>query len=312
MTNNQTLLSVFVLAGCCATPASAQPGLLGSAGTYSRDGWKFSCSYVVKPPLAPGQHSSIQGQTDVMHTDAKAGSPVIFHRFLTDPASKTYFGYDVVVEPLEEAGSARLRFAPFSLSADRLPKEYHAAEFRPMELPKFPAETFQSGQTIAIDLLTNPATGQKLVDYIQVSYEPDGSVPGKAEPRDFQVSDVLLHVVAPSLRVNDAAVTPAVVADPMIRRKLVWLSVSGRGRFLLSLAPYPDSAFQKAGVVNGYTLSFTWNGDRYEWRSRQPVTESSGAWSLYVLATPATPAGASPEFSFGAVDSVEQFLAKAQ
>jgi hypothetical protein len=311
MTNNRTLFSVCLLAGCLAAPTTAQPGLLGGAGTYSRDGWKFSCSYVLKPPLLPGQHSSIQGQTDVMHTDAKAGSPVIFHRFLTDPASKTYLGYDVLVEPVDGTNSATLRFRPFSLTADRLPKEYHAAEFLPMALPKFPVETFQSGQTIAIDLLTNPATGQKLVDYIQVSFEPDGSVLSHAAPRDFQVSDVLLHVVAPSLRVNDVAVTPAVVADSMIRHRLVWLSVPGHGRFLLSLAPYAGFPFQKSGVVSGYTLAFAWNGERYEWRSRQPVTESSGAWNLYVLA--AAPAQATAtEFSFGAVDTVDQFLSKVQ
>src|SRR6266699_3096363 len=130
MTVNRTTLSVFLLTGCLMASASAQPGLLGSAGTYSSNGWKFSCSYVAKPPLPPGQRISIQGNTDVMHTDAKAGNPVVFHRFLTDPASKTYWGYDVVVEPTGETNSARLRFQPFSLRADQLPKEYHAAEFR--------------------------------------------------------------------------------------------------------------------------------------------------------------------------------------
>ena len=115
MTNNRTLWSAFLFTCCFVRSAPAQPGLLGAAGTTSRDGWKFSVSYVVKPPLMPGQTSSIKGNTDVMHTEAKSGSALIFHRFLTDPASKTYCGYDVVVEPIGDTHSAKLRFQPFSL-----------------------------------------------------------------------------------------------------------------------------------------------------------------------------------------------------
>ncbi|SPE41769.1 exported hypothetical protein [Candidatus Sulfopaludibacter sp. SbA3] len=316
MTNNKTILSLFLL----AASASGQPGLLGSVGTTSRDGWKFSVSYVAKPPLLPGQHSSVQGNTDVIHTDTSVGGPVIFHRFLTDPASQTYFGYDVVVEPVNLGrpdgngiSTARWKFQPFSLRADQLIKKYHAAEFRPLPAPQLPSETFQSGQTIAIDLLANPATGQRVVDYIQVSYEPTGWVPGNAPPRDFRVSDVLLHLVAPELRLNDSTVTPAIMPAQVIRRKLVWVSIPGHGRFLFSLAPVSDPRnypFLKAGVVNGMKISFVWNGDRFELTSREPITESSGAWNLYVLAAPAP---ASPSgFSFGAVDSVEQFLSQAQ
>jgi hypothetical protein len=258
MIDRKEAFSAFLLALCFTASAYGQPGLLGGAGTSSRDGWKFSVSYVVEPPLSPGQHLSVKGQTDVMHTEAKDGRPVIFHRFLTDPAAKIYCGYDVEVEPMEKPGYARLRFKPFSLRADQLPKEYHAESFRALDSPQFPAETFQSGQTIAIDVLANPATGQKVVDYIEVSYEPV-RIPTKADPRDFQVSDVILHIVAPGLRLNDTAVPPAIVAAQVIARKLVWLSVPGHGRYLLSLSPYAGYAFQKAGIATGYSLSFSWN-----------------------------------------------------
>jgi len=295
-----------------ASSADGQPGVLGGAGTYCSDGWKFSVSYAVDPPLSPGQHLSITGQTDVMHTDAKAGRPDIFHRFLTDPTSKTYWGYDVEVEPMNEPGSARLRFKPFSLRADQLAKEYHAAEFRALPTPQFPVESFQSGQTIAVDVLMNPATGQRVVDYIEVSFEPI-RIPSDAEPRDFQASDVLLHVIAPSLRVNGVQVPAAVVASAMVARKLVWLAIPGHGRFLLSLTPYDGYAFQKAGVARAFGLSFSLNGTRYEWVTRQATTETSGNWNLYVLAAPQDPGrDAGHGFSFGAVNSVEEFLSKAQ
>src|SRR5260370_26863812 len=106
-------------------------------------------------------------------------------------------------------------------------------------------------------------------------------IPSKAEPRDFQVADVLLHIVAPSLRVNDAEVPRAIVAAQGVARKLVWLSVPGHGRFLLSLSPFAGYPFQKTGVVRGFGLSFSWNRHPHEWLPRQPITESSGAWTLF-------------------------------
>jgi hypothetical protein len=217
----------------------------------------------------------------------------------------------VEVEPTENPGSALLRFKPFSLRADQLPKQYHAADFLALPPPLFPTETFQSGQTIAVDMLKNPATGQKVVDYVEVSYAPI-NIPSKAEPRDFQVADVILHITAPSLRVNNAEISQAIVADQVIKRKLVWVSVPGHGRFLLSLSPYAGYPFQKAGVVRGAALWFSWDGDRYEWLSRSGITESSGNWNLYVLAVPAMAESNARGFSFGPVNSVEEFLSKAQ
>jgi hypothetical protein len=307
MTNNKSTLFTFLLAACLAPSAYTQDGRLGSEGTYSGDGWKFFATYVAEPPLAPGQQISIKGHDDVIHADARDGLPVTFHRFFTDPASKTFIGYDVEVEPIERPGSARLRFKPFGLRASELPKGSHAADFQPLPTPQLPAETFPSGQMIAVDILKNPTTGQKVVDYIEVSYEPI-HIPSKAAPRDFQISDVILHFTAPSsFLVNGAKVPPALVASQMVARKLVWLSVPGRGRFLLSLVPYSGYLFQKAGVVKGFELSFSWNGDKYELRVPQAITESSGNWNLYVLAAPPTPA---PGFTFGAVNSVEEFFSK--
>jgi hypothetical protein len=151
-----------------------------------------------------------------------------------------------------------------------------------------------------------------VVDYIEVSFEPI-RMPSKAEPRDFQVSDVVLHIFVPSLRVNDAEVSQAIVPAASVIRKLIWLSVPVHGRFLLSLSPLAGYPFQKAGVVRGFGLSFSWNGDRYELNARETITESSGAWNLYVMPAPlATVQAAAQGFSFGGVNSVEEFLSMAR
>jgi len=320
MSNSKEIFFAILISGCLAASAEGQLSRLGAEGAGSRDGWKFYATYFVEPRLAPGQHISIQGHDNVTHEDGKDGKPTVFHRFFIDPESKTYIGYDVEVEPMDKPGFARLRFKPLSLRGDQLPdrpvhgkqKEYETAELRALPAPQFPAETFPSAKMIAVDILKNPFTGQRVVDYVEVSYEPIRT-PSKDEQRDLRVDDVILNITAPTLRVNGAEMPEGIVASWSLARKLVWLSVPGRGRFLLSLAPYAGYSFQKAGVVNASSISFTVNGDRYEWRSREAITESSGNWNIYVLSEPPN-AGetARQEFTYGAVNSVEEFLSSAQ
>jgi len=318
MTSNKTVFA-FLLTVLATTPAYCQHGVLGASGAFCRDGWKFSATYVLEPWLPDHQHVSFQGLTDVIHTDAQDGRPDIFHRVFVDPVAQTYWGYDLEVEPQGETATARLRFRPFSLRADQLPNEYHphhvpdVATFRPLPSPQFPSGTFQSGQIIAIDVMKNPATGQKVVDYIEVEFEPVHA-PSKAEPRDFEVSDVLLHIFDPSLRVNGAEVPAALtVADRSLRSGLVWLSIPGHGDFLLSLCPYTGYAFQKAGVVSGSGLSFSWNGDHFDLLTRAQITEPSGNWNVYVLSAPSRSAEAGDQgFSYGELNSVQDFVSRAR
>lgn len=165
MTNKQTYISAIVLAGCAAALASTQPGAFSEGSAIGGNGWKFSYSAVAKPPLS-GQHIKIQ--SDVTFTEP-AGGPTVFHRFFADPVNRTYFGYDLVVESLGQTNSAIVKFQPLSLRGNQLPAKYASTEFRAAPLPRFPSQTFKSGQTIAVDVLENPSNGQKVVDYIQVS-----------------------------------------------------------------------------------------------------------------------------------------------
>jgi protein-disulfide isomerase len=169
MINRTTLFWALAVAGCAAALAATPPGAFSEGSTTGGNVWKFSYSAVAQPALASGQHIKIQ--TDALHSDG-AGRPTVFHRFFTDPVTRTYFGYDLVVEPVGQTNSAVVKFQPLSLHADQLPKKYASTTFKAVGLPRFPAETFKSGQTIAVDVLQNPTNGQKVVDYIQVAFVP--------------------------------------------------------------------------------------------------------------------------------------------
>ena len=179
MIDSPKFLSLFVLAASAAALASTQPRAFSEGSATSGNNWKFTYAAVAKPPLSSGQHIKIQ--TDATHTDG-AGGPTVFHRFFTDPVNRTYFGYDLVVDPLGRTNSAIVKFQPLSLRGDQLPSKYASSEFRSVGLPRFPAQTFKSGQTIAVDVLENPGNGQKVVDYILVAFVPGGdNRPGSHE-----------------------------------------------------------------------------------------------------------------------------------
>ncbi len=315
---NNRVLAVLLFAVFSGTASYGQRGILGGSGTACTDGWKFSATYVLEPWSPAHQHVSIEGLSEVMHTDAKDGTPDTFHRVFVDPVTESYWGYDLEVSPLGETGTAQLRFRPLSLTAEQLPTDYHprhvtnVATFHALPSPQLPSGTFQSGQIIGVDVMKNPATGQKVVDYIEVEFEPVYTLV-KTEPRDYKVSDVLLHVTAPSLRVNGADVPAALtIADRDLRSPLIWLSIPGHGRFLLSLCAHPGSRFQRAGVVSGFGLSFSSNGNRFDLLSRGQITEPAGKWNLYVLSAPPPSSDVGQGFAYGELNSVNEFESRAQ
>ena len=83
-------------------------------------------------------------------------------------------------------------------------------------------------------------------------------------------------------------------------------------QILLSLCLQAGSGFQKAGVVSGSGLSFSWKGERFDLLSRVQLTEPIGNWNLYVLsaALPSTDVGQG--FAYGELNSMKEFLFLAQ
>ena len=317
MTSKKELIALL-LAGFAALPVYGQHGILGGSGSYCRDGWKFSATYVLEPWSQAHQHVNFEGLSEITHTETNDSNPDTFHRVFVDPVEQAYWGYDLEVEPSGDTGTARLRFRPLSLRANQLPSDYHprhvpdVATFRAFPSPQLPSGTFPSGQVIAVEVMRNRATGQTVVDYIEVEFEPV-YVAAKAEARDFEVSDVLLHIVDPSLRINGTDVVAALtIADRSLKSSLVWLSIPGHGRFLLSLCPRSGYSFQKAGTASGFGLSFSWKGDRFDLLTQAQITQPNGSWNLYVLAVPPDPLHAGQGFAYGELQSVKEFLSQVQ
>jgi uncharacterized protein YecT (DUF1311 family) len=92
-------------------------------------------------------------------------------RYSKNTKTHEYFGYEVLAEPVEEAGMYRVMFRALTSSPAELgladPSAWHM-----LPAPILPEpQTVGSSDTIALDLFENPATGQKIVDYIHIKRE---------------------------------------------------------------------------------------------------------------------------------------------
>ena len=255
--------------------ALAATALRGEGNSIRLDGgpsWKgLSIRFEPKLEPDPGGASRDLGGTVIdkgVHGD-------VGQRFIDDPAHKRTFGYDVELIPSNNALTAEIRIQP-------LHDAQHAVENGwtqfglPAKLPKYPVITgLRVGDTVAIDLMVNPSTGQKIVDYLTLVRE-------QAQPvHDFSLADVELSLDRPRLLVNGKPLAegpPDAASGPVI-----WIYVTARGRFSLSLLPNAKLGFQKNGTATGNILTFHDGAMEFRVECKSPVAPSPGPYNLYVL-----------------------------
>ena len=251
-------------------------------------------------PLRGGAYVSIATETSpASSSDVAAQSfieaedrPNLVHRVFVDAKNELFFGYELLVEP---AGAARrFRVSVRALSAEyvqalrarpafarrRLHPSYSAAAF-----PTVP-QLVEDGDTIALDVLQNPRTGEKVVDLLTVSAEDprrQERAPSREPARDLSLEDVHINVFDYKVNVNGATVhrSGGGVGGPVF-----WFSVGGRGRFIVSLVERPGYPFEKVARVGRHRIAFEWGGETYEIVTGQPVVDIVGNWNAWVMHDP--------------------------
>jgi len=294
MRSSPTVLA-FAFALCCLAAPARAAASDAAAGRRSdaEDGksqlivpMQSGAYVIIRTESAPP--SAADATSNLIEAEYK---PNLLHRVFIDSRKEFYFGYELLVERAAEARYFWVSVRP--LSEEYLQTLQARPAFRGRRLhPSYNATAFpaaaqflRDGDTFALDVFRNPRTGAKLVDVIQVSLR-DPSLRQAANdqpPRDFSVEQMQLKVSDYKLRVNGETVyrSPGGCAG-----SLIWFSLGGRGRFVFSLVPRPGQQFQKVGAVRHKTISFEWDGDRYEWESSTPVVGTGGNWNLWVLADP--------------------------
>ncbi|MCP5115326.1 MAG: hypothetical protein GY953_31240, partial [bacterium] len=219
------------------------------------NGGGFSYQTRLEPPIP--KITSIAGGTLTENQ--------VIKRHICDLSQKTYFGYDLTIERLED-GRFRYTFSPLSITPEKMDEISAKMDevfgsvrgWRPLALPQRPAtQVLAAGETLALDLFVNPATGQKVVEYIQVDDVPPRIVRVPDSARDFSPDDVTLQIRSGRLFINGELAHK--IAS--VRGSPIWIYIRGRGRFVFSLVPRYELSFQKAGEIRGSTMTWRYGGD---------------------------------------------------
>lgn len=213
-----------------------------------------------------------------------------FRRVLKLSDGRAIF-YEVSINPLENRSRFEVRLRSVVPTAEQV-KEWgiDPARLEANFLKNYSAPlVVNSGDTLAIDVLINPRTGVKLVDYYRISNSPlvTERNPNSfaANARQFKAEDIELSVFKYEIRVNGETVYKS---GGGFRGRFIWLDIPRVGRFLFSLAQAEAEAagFQPNAYVSEHQLVFTHAGNRYEVLSQQPIVPGSGVYYLWMQYDP--------------------------
>jgi len=231
------------------------------------------------------------------------------HRWITDSANKRYFGYDVHLEPLGESQTMRLTLAPLNLPRSGTGAVETIAGWTLLAPPKFPViPVMRAGDTVAIDLMVNPATGQRVVDYLSVERRAPEAANAAKTPQDFGIEDIELKLLSPRVWLNGKIVEATAESGGGITAHALWLYLPGTGSFILSLRPEAGLGFQKAGTVTGSTLTFRQGPSEYRVECSGQIAPGPGLYNVYVLHDPVWRGG--DKFVFGGADKAAWLIQK--
>ncbi len=284
------LVSILLGAGLLL-PAFGQTGVIAEGNVSGKD-YAFYWQTRLEPPSPPLANSLGYGSG----VNDKTGN---IYRVMIDRMTRTYFGYEVRVEVLAQRNDFRVTFHPLDLSPKVLDsihidnpstwtrRDVGATAARPMYPVRDAPDVVHTLDVIAVDLLVNRETKQKIVDYVVLQWPNRpwsfdlpirrgfDSVPGN--PRDFRVEDVRLTLAAPAVSVNERIEGSSRQTETGTR---ILVYLQNRGPYRLSLVSQPD--YRKAGAVRGTSLTFTSGTDRFSIGAGIPIAPGNGAFNLYV------------------------------
>ena len=299
----------LLIAGVFLLPAFAQTGVI-SQGNVTRKDFAFYWQSRLEPPTPPLAN-------DLGYASGTNPKNNNIYRVMIDRARRVYFGYEVRVEPLRQGGTYRVAFQQLDLTPETF-KQMHIddpASWKSLELgipvgrPLFPfreaPESVAEGDVIAVDLMTNPQTSQKIVDYVVIqgssqSWSFDRFNPRfqrefaytPGTPRDFSVEDANLRLAEPRVSLTFHAmpdgrlVETTFAGDGEVSGPAVWFSLPNRARLILSLVPHPELGFRKVGEVRGTSLTFKLGTDTLTLNSAKTIAPGDAPFNLYVLQEP--------------------------
>ena len=227
------------------------------------------------------------------------------HRFVEDKDGRILFGYYFEARKLD-AGTYSLRIKPFDREKLRQQSEYLRQKFK-ADVPTLAgARDFPPlavGDQVQIDILYNPATGEKLYDVLKVAGERALSNQATTNPPGERFS--LLK-----FRVDIDGKTARETHDTWMTGGGLLIYLPGRGDFYLGLSPCTGVPCKPAGWADHNILRFHAGSELVEVVAGSNVLQNSDYRTIWVYHDPQSEAraakGQSVDFTCG--DSVEQLI----
>ena len=325
---NQAALVIVIVAGLCL-PAFAQSVRLDQ-GVETRKNFGFYWETRLEPETPAMDVGTISTVTTGSSKDRD-----IIYRLEGDRSRHVYFGYQAQVEVLVEPNAYRITFSPIDPSTARQLMSVTFGKEDPDSWTQLSTttwgtgapQTIHGGDVVAMDLLKNAATGQKIVDYVTVQEPPSPEIGFqnlKAQAREFAFATGAARDFRADdgeLRIRDARVSIGGKLDPSTAKfkgevsgLVLWFYLPKRGRFILSLTPHANLGFRRAGEVRGSTLSFTIGSETFKLVANGAIAPTQAAFNLYVLHEPTSKPdyafADTSAFSMGAADRAESLVHK--
>jgi len=306
-----------VTAGCYACIITAGQSLFLFPGEQPQI--RILPSFYIRSEPASAEIPDL-GSSVALHRSA-AGS-VVARRIVTDAAANIYFAYELVIEPGGQPDAFLASFRPLDPASDGLDPA-HFIMRTPATFP--PQRMIHLGESLAISLGIAPGSGATLTDEIVLDRTPlrvedvlnlrdrlslgvahlhlsvelrrrgiEPTPPASQEPRappaptitgaprPFAAADTEFRTQSLRLRVNGGPEVELLSA----RGRLIWFSLPGRGRYILSLVPRPELGFVKAGEARGGYLNLQIDGDSFVLTSGASIAPAGAAYFVYALYDP--------------------------
>jgi hypothetical protein len=170
-----------------------------------------------------------------------------------------------------------------------------------------------SGGQFTVDIPTNPATGEKLTDSIQIQVSQRG-----APVSDADVQAAKLRFAGLKVFINGKLASPA-NSGAIVLGRYAMFYLPGHGAYYFSTEPMERRTFAQIGSVDGSGLQFTLDNDTYSCKSDAQILVHSARGQLWIYHDPnykpagnwtkSTPTnGSRDEFFAAASDSLDWWL----
>lgn len=198
--------------------------------------------------------------------------------YFYDRMERTYSGYEATYVP-QGNGSYSVTLAQLTatlpeLSGGRLP------DYQRVPLPAIPTPRVVGlREPFEIDLMRSQNGGKRIYDRIELSSVEFEQRP----PDDGPFANMMMEVVNPRLYVGGRYVPAPGLGSA--RGATLFVTLPGRGRWTIAVDPNGNSRFVEAGEVEGATLEFTLNGERFRIESDKHFVQG-GRRKIYVMHQP--------------------------